>query len=304
MSSGEAPKGDRDGDGFRFPNVSDGMDSEEILSAVIGERALPELGATSSELILLLQTLNYAEPTDTEMAQEIVVIGAMSRAFELEADEDTKDKQVGLLESQESRVSGIHLRRLTSRSMVAAAALVFFMGSAAAAAAGSLPKGVQNVVAKMVKAVSGVQLPDPESTVSKSSSTTSTPTTGSQSMVVPAIPTVPATTSTTTSTSTSTNVPSSTLPTVAHAEGVGSSKGDSGEHNQGSPLPSLPETSNASSFGDGNAVTSTPAASRDQGGSPSTTAPSGGSGKDGSSSSTTTTSGSGDSSNGSNGGDH
>ncbi len=306
MSSDDSTKGDPVEDDFRFPNVCDGMDGEEILSAVMSEGEFPDLGATSSELIVLLQALNYTEPTETEMAQEIVVIGAMSRAFELEAKGVAGDEPGSLVGVRNGKVSGIHLKRLTIRSMAAAAVVVFVMGSAAAAAAaGSLPRGVQNVVARMVKAVSGVQLPDPEiTTLTKSSPTTSTPTTEPRNMVIPAIPSIPTTTTTTATTSTSNSVPSSTLPTVAQGEGGGSSAGASSDQSHGSPLPSLPESSSTSSDGNGSPASATTATTRDQGSPPSTAPASSDSGKDGSSSSTTTTPGGGDSSGGSNGGDH
>ncbi len=296
MSSDDNSTADQVGEPVRFPDVCEGINGEEILALVRDGKEFQNLGGTASELVLLLQSLSDAAPSEKDLAHELVVIGAMTQAFSAPSQETGEENT--MVASLDAKASGSFFKRLTTRSMVAAAATVFLTGSAAAAASGSLPKGVQNVVAKMVKAVSGVQLPDPGSTVTTKTSLTSTPTTASQNMVVPTIPSNPTVTS---STTTSTSIPASTVPTVARSEGAGQSSGDATERSNGSPIPSLPESSSTSPSDGKDQSHSGGTTTTIEQGSPQSTVPSSDGSGGNSSTTTTSTQGKGDSSGG---GDH
>jgi hypothetical protein len=276
-----------------FPDICDGLDGEEILSLTADTSGeLPkELGETSSQLVSLLKSLRETPPTEAELGRELVVIGAMKEAVAAAGGVSSVTPTPGVHANSSILV---HLKKVSSRSLAAAVATVFLMGGAAAAATGSLPRGVQNVVAKAVKAVSGVQIPDPVINPVKDKKE-HTPAEASNSMGVPAIPSTATTYQTTT---TSTTLASTTRPTVAHPAGTTSetevNRGDSGSSDNGSPIPALPE-SPASSDGQDNSTSSSAPTTVSTQDSTSTTAPGEGSGDGGSSATTSTVTISGDS---------
>lgn len=141
-----------------FPEIAPGIDAESLLSA-LQEGREAELPDSLSMLTSLLSTLKI-EAIEDELANEVEVVDAI-RAEVLAGHSSRNGSTVvtPLLNEKSNLHKFPAFTHRTTSKAVAAAAVIMVLSSGVAAATGSLPRGVQNVVARIVKDISAISLP-------------------------------------------------------------------------------------------------------------------------------------------------